>query len=102
MVVEKPELKKYSEELSIKKNRGPGNAIHDCEVSYTCFQQSKEGPGRWKLTKCTRQGQMRSGRRVTYDSAEYSTQQLQFYFPLCENQCHKVWAVSVVVVKLNP
>lgn len=35
-------------------------------------------------------------------SAEYGTQELQFYFPVYENQCHKVWALWVVVVKLKP
>lgn len=47
MVVEKPELKKIVRIVHYK-NRGSGNHNYDCEVPYTCFQQSKEGPGRWK------------------------------------------------------
>lgn len=51
MAVEKPELNKIVRRIALlkKTNRGSGNHIHDCEVLYTCFQQCKQGPGRWKL-----------------------------------------------------
>lgn len=42
--------------------------MHGCKVLYTCFQQNKQGVGRWRLTECKGQGRMRSGRWATHDS----------------------------------
>lgn len=38
------------------------------EIWYGCFQQNIQSVGRWRLAEHTGQGQIRSGRQVSYDS----------------------------------
>ena len=61
VVMEKPKLNKIVRGIVHRQKQELGIIIHDCEVLYTCFQQNKQGVGRWRLTERTGQGQMRSG-----------------------------------------